>query len=179
MNTKSIPIALLFLLEILMIGCNPEAEVTSAEGLQPIYASGDELTVSLEGPQEYQSLNQIVYAKPYILIGEVYQGIHIVDNSVPEFPQKVHFVRIPGCSSFTVGDGVLYASSGGDLVTIAYDGESVMEESRIESYFGGVDAFDQSAPANYSGFFECVDPSYGVVIGWTEAILENPECRTL
>jgi len=31
-------------------------------------------------------------------------------------------------------------------------------------------------PAGYSGYFECVDSEKGVVIGWEEATLSNPEC---
>lgn len=163
---------------LVSMGCDPELVVTSAEGMRPIYASGDELNIALEEPQSYEILNQIVYAEPFILIGELYQGIHIVDNTDPAFPEKLHFIRIPGCSSFTVGDGVLYATSGSDLVTVTFDGETVTEQNRIASYFSGSDSFDQNAPANYSGFFECVDPSKGVVIGWTDTVLENPQCRT-
>ncbi len=173
-----IPYGVLLCAFLLLLGCIPEAEVTSAEGVKPIYANGDELNIQLEEPREYVELSQIVYAHPYILIGELYQGIHIIDNTVPANPEKLMFIRIPGSTSFTIGDGVIYSSSGSDLVTIEFDNDSVQERSRIEAYFGGFDAFDQEAPPNHSGFFECVDPEKGIVIGWQEATLENPECRT-
>ena len=31
-------------------------------------------------------------------------------------------------------------------------------------------------PEGYSGFFECVDPTKGTVIGWSEKILLEPQC---
>ena len=173
-----IPYGVLLCVLLLAIGCTPEAEVTSAEGVRPIYANGDELNIQVEAPREYDELSQIVYAHPYILIGELYQGIHVIDNTVPANPKKLMFIRIPGSTSFTIGDGVIYSSSGSDLVTIEYDDNTVQERSRIEAYFGGFDAFDQEAPTNYSGFFECVDLEKGVVIGWVEATLDSPECRT-
>jgi len=167
-------------LAILLLGisCTTEVAVTSASGLTPLYASGDDLNISLQEPKSYGELGQIVYVHPYLLIGEVYRGIHVVDNSDPESPSKLSFINIPGCNSFTVGDGVIYASSGRDLVTLTFDGETLVERSRLDGYFTGNDAVDQVSPANYSGFFECVDPTQGTVIGWVEDVIENPQCRT-
>ncbi len=163
---------------IMAIGCTQQISVTSAEGLRPIYASGDDLNISLQEPRSYEQLGQIVYVEPYILIGEVYRGIHVVDNRDPNFPTKLSFINIPGASTFTVGNGVIYATSGKDLVTVTYDGELLSEQSRIANYFNGNDAIDQISPINYSGYFECVDPTQGTVIGWREDIIDNPECRT-
>lgn len=178
MKLNTLQVIILACLLLLGIGCTPELEVTSAEGLRPIYVSGADLNISLQEPRRYEELGQIVYVDPYLLIGEVYRGIHVVDNSDPVFPAKKHFINIPGCSTFTVGNGVIYATSGKDLVTVAFDGETLSERSRVEAYFSENDALDQVSPINYNGYFECVDPAQGTVIGWVADIIENPECRT-
>lgn len=178
MKTHLISLFTLLSLVLLGISCTPEVAVTSASGLKPLYASGDDLNISLRDPMPYGQLGQIVYVDPYLLIGETYRGIHVVDNTNPSNPSKMSFINIPGCNSFTVGDGVIYATSGKDLVTLTFDGETLVEKSRLEEYFNGNDAIDQVSPLNYSGFFECVDSSQGTVIGWVEDIINNPQCRT-
>lgn len=46
--------------------------------------------------------------------------------------------------------------------------------SRLENVF---DKFvGDLFPEDYSGFFKCVDPSKGAVIGWSEKILLEPQC---
>ena len=178
MKINSYSLATLVIIILLSIQCTPEVSVTSASGLRPLYATGDDLNISLQQPKTYGQLGQIVYVDPYLLIGETYRGIHVIDNSDPTDPRKLNFINIPGCNSFTVGDGVIYATSGRDLVTLTFTGETLVEKSRIDEYFTGNDAVDQVSPANYSGFFECVDATQGTVIGWVEDVIENPQCRT-
>ena len=174
------PFAFFCLCAILLQSCfNDETGAVVADGLRPIYASQDELNISWSQPKPYDILGQIVYRDPYIFINEQYKGVHVVDNSNPVFPEKVGFIQIAGCNNFTIKNDFLYANSGADLITLKYNNGAITETARIKNFYSGEDLTLQVLPPNYSGFFECIDPSNGVIVGWIEDSLTNPQCQTL
>lgn len=177
MNLKNI-VGPLLLLGVVMSSCDPQLTVAEAVGMKPIYANQDEQSIALLGSRDYENLGGIVYKAPYIFLTESYRGIHVVDNSDPVNPIKIAFISIPGCNSFTVRNDKLYAVTGRDLVTLEYSESSLEEVSRLENYFAEDQALDQIIPPNFTGFFECVDPAQGLVVGWSQELLQSPECRT-
>ncbi len=177
-------ILLFFLTTVLLSSCFSEPqELGSVEGLKPIYLAESENITAITAAVPFLNLGKIVYAEPYILINEQYKGIHLIDNTNPEDPQKINFVQIPGNTDFTVREGYLYANSGVDLVTYRFENalsqtaDLAFEEVHVIEEFFGVRP-DTRVPPNYSGFFECVNPEAGVVVGWESTIIDDPECRT-
>lgn len=169
---------LLFTLAVLQQGCVIEEErVTNAEGLKPIYAELGSTPV-LEESRKSENLGAIVYKAPYIFINERHKGIHIIDNSSPQTPVKIGFLRVDGCTNFTIRDDYIYAMSARDLLTIQLTNLEVLSISRIQNFVSEDDWLNQSRPEHFEGYFECVDVSKGIVVGWESAILENPDCRT-
>ena len=177
-------ILLLSLITVLLSSCFTEPEERgSVEGVRPVYLNESENVASLNSATPFLNLGKIVYAEPYILINERYKGVHIIDNSNPEEPEKISFVQIPGNTDFTVRGEYLYANNGVDLVTYRFGNilsqaaDFAFEEVNVIEEFFGVRP-DTRVPPNYSGFFECVDPEAGIVVGWETTIIEDPECRT-
>ena len=58
----------------------------------------------------------------YIFMNRRDEGYHILDNRVPESPQNVAFLRIPGATQMAFVEGKLISNSYADLVTLEMDG---------------------------------------------------------
>jgi hypothetical protein len=54
----------------------------------------------------------------YLFVSEYYKGVHIYDNTDPQDPKNIGFIRIPGCLDIAVKDNTLYADNSTDLVAI-------------------------------------------------------------
>lgn len=181
----------LFLVLIMVAGCNDNGptEVGQVEGLKPIYISEEENVVKVVEARSFENLGKIVYAAPYILVNERYKGIHLVYNSDPTNPIKLNFIQIPGNTDFTIKGQYLYANHGSDLKTFLIGSQESsttgnefndLQETQIITNLFSEDQNNQISalfPPDYEGFFECVDPDAGIVIGWDSATLFNPECR--
>ena len=58
-----------------------------------------------------------IYTKGnYLLINELKEGLHVVDNSNPSSPKMVSFIKIPGNGDMAIRGNILYADSYADLV---------------------------------------------------------------
>lgn len=78
-----------------------------------------------------------IYTKDgYLLINELKEGIHIIDNRNPAAPQFVAFLRIPGNGDMAIRDNVLYADSYMDLVALDIrDPKAIREINRVQNVF--------------------------------------------
>ena len=144
-------------------------------GLAPIYGVGDLDEIKMIEAQTINRLGKIYYKDSLIFAGEMGRGIHVIDNTDPSDPQKVHFLRIYGNSDIAIKGNILYANNQEDLVTIDIsDLNEIKVLSRLEGVFP--EQLDGNFPTNYVGFFECHDPALGVVVGWEERMLDKPQC---
>lgn len=169
-------IYLLFLL--CMAGCfDPiiEEPIGEVEGLKPIYSdveTVDEI-ISLP-PQLIQQLGKIYYKDQFMFVSEVGKGIHIIDNSDPTHPTKVSFIQVKGSRDIAIKGNILYTDNITDLVALDISNfNDIKEVKRIKGLYS---AEDFQYPESYEGYFECFDPTKGVVINWEPATLNNPEC---
>jgi hypothetical protein len=95
--------------------------------LVPVYVSLDEIRASnpeLVLPQPIVKPGSVAHFQNKIFLGELGQGIHIIDNADPNNPVNSAFIAIPGNTSFAISNGILYASSYIDLLTIDLTGGS-------------------------------------------------------
>ena len=168
---------LFFLLMVSLSSCFERMVEIPEEtlGLAPIYGEETDKLIQIMDPQPIVSLYKIYYKAPYIYAGEAGRGVHIIDNSEPSAPEKIAFLQILGNSDVAIKDNYLYANYENELVTIDIsDLDNIEVVSRLENVF---DKFvGDIFPEGYSGFFECVDPTKGTVIGWSEQILIEPQC---
>lgn len=168
---------LLFALALAQQGCVWEKVDIPEQvaGLAPIYFEGDWKAIASEPPRPIERLYKLYYKDGYIFAGESQQGIHIIDNSDPARPVKRGFIRIIGNSDIAIRGNVLYANNLTDLVALDISAiDSVRLLSRVENAFPSLSGSD--VPDDYVGFFECPDPNMGVVVGWSEQILKEPQC---
>jgi len=144
-------------------------------GVRPIYADLEEWDeiISLP-PQPIENLGKIYYKAPYMYVNERFKGIHVFDNSDPENPIPIAFIQVFGSEDIAIKDNILYADNYTDLVAI--DISDIHEVVLVDREEGLYSRDAKAYPEGYSGPFECVDESKGLVIGWEEAELENPEC---
>ncbi|MEM1216314.1 MAG: hypothetical protein AAGJ82_11545 [Bacteroidota bacterium] len=157
-------------------GCLEQLEDLPDEviGLAPLYAVDDWETISVTEPQDIQQLGKIYYKAPYIYATDRARGIHVIDNFDPEVPVKVAFLQIAGNSDLAIKGNTLFANNVRDLVALDISSlDSVRVVSRQKDAFQIVGT---TFPENYSGYFECVDPEMGEVVGWYETTLNQPEC---
>ncbi len=144
----------------------------------PVYMSYEELRAAVEEtqPGEIHNPGKIYLYEDYILVNEVREGIHVIDNSDPSSPVVKSFIRIPGNIDMAIRNNILFADSYVDLVAIDIsDLDNISELARFE------DIFTWDLPPYGSGSrVGTVDPSLGVVVDWmteevTEEIEENPQ----
>ncbi len=97
-----------------------ERQVTYTQ-ITPVYKTIEEIRsgeVVNEAPCELKNPGKIYFYNDLIFINEFKEGVHVVDNSIPESPQNIAFIRIPGNEDIAIRNGILYASSYIDLLTI-------------------------------------------------------------
>jgi len=173
-----VPLLSLLLVGLLYAGCfEPKQEIPDeVMGLAPIYSTGDWKQIAFSEPRAIQTLGKIYYKDGIIFAGESGQGVHIIDNSDPAHPERIKFLQITGNTDIAIKGNIMYANNGGDMVAIDISRlDSAVVLSRISNAFPEVEIAG-TAPPNYFGFFECADPSKGVVIGWEEKLLHKPQC---
>ncbi|RRA98551.1 LVIVD repeat-containing protein [Larkinella rosea] len=78
-----------------------------------------------------------IYTKDgFLLINEIKEGIHIIDNRNPSSPKTVAFLRIPGNGDMAIRNNVLYADSFMDLVAFDIsDPQNIRELNRVKDVF--------------------------------------------
>ncbi len=96
-----------------------------------------EKAVELQGPRELKNPGKIYFKDDYVLIGEKYKGIHVIDNSDSLDPVNIAFIRIPGCIDMAMRRGVLYADNAVDLISLQLNDDlsGVKVTSRTRNVF--------------------------------------------
>jgi len=161
---------------LLFNACIQERQTIPAEviGLAPIYASDDWQDIQILAPQSIENLGKIYYKTPFIYATERGRGIHIIDNSNPEQPKAEAFLQIAGNSDLAIRNQILYANNVNDLVAI--DISDLSDLKIVERLANVYQVTGSDFPEGYQGYFECVDPNLGQVVGWFETTLREPEC---
>ena len=125
--------------------------------------SYDELrsSVASESPRAFENPGKIYIIGNYLLINELNEGIHVIDNSDPANPSFVSFINVPGNVDIAVQGNHLYADSYTDLVVIDIsDPANASEAGREEDVFIDWGSYGY-LPHNDSG----------VIIDWEEELI--------
>jgi len=168
-----------FVIFFTLLACNlvekDNVEFTSI-GLKPIYGESENLqNIQLMDSSIITSPGKIVLKHPYLYINDKDKGIHIINNTDPQNPVKEAFINIPLNRDLAVKGNIIFADNNRDLIMFKYIGkDSIQLLQRKEDVFDRVSAL----PADYFGYFECIDESLGAVVGWEEVELSNPKCHS-
>lgn len=157
---------------------------TETDGYKPVYfdtAIGIKQLIFSSAPQSVKNPGKIYLYQNYLFVGEPEFGVHVFDNTDPANPIPFCFINIPYNYDIAIKDTVLYADTYAGLVTI---GISKLPQITFLQYIktssllppfptDPTDPFFRNAGTIY---FECIDPTKGIVVGWKLAKLKNPKC---
>ncbi|UII74724.1 hypothetical protein LV716_10645 [Flagellimonas sp. HMM57] len=121
-------------------------------------------SLSIEVPRPIDESGKVYTYQDYIFINDKSQGIHVIDNSNPQQPRKVSFIKIPGNVDISIKDNFLYADSLMDLVVLDIsDIDNIKPVNRLENVLGNFVFFPFEADiVEYTNF----DYDTEIVIGW-------------
>ena len=178
-NTQ-IPRSMKYLLLLIVIGivsCDPHPrEDFAVIGFAPVYATGQSATaISNEAIRTTTHPGKIYAFGSYLFQVEQNEGIHIIDNSNLQQAKKVSFLKIPGCSEIAIRNNYLYSNNLNDL--IVFDLSNLTAPQLVNRLENAFPQFSQSYPPFSDVYFECPDPSKGVVIAWEQKSLSSAKCR--
>lgn len=145
-------------------------------GYAPVYIDpSSSHVITFDSPQPIVHAGKIYQYKNLTFQMEMGKGIHIINSTNPASPQKTGFINIPGCSEISVKNDILYTDNFRDLIAVNISNLAQLSiTSRIENVFPET---NQLMPPHEGVYFECADPSKGLIIDWNEQLLENPKCK--
>lgn len=165
---------------LLMLSCTdpgpdfPEGDVV---GYKPIYASEVDQTITLESSRSPTNTGKIFLQGDLLLLNEVNQGIHFINNEDPTNPINLGFLRVVGSKDMSVKDDLLYVNQFNDIVTIDFsDLNNVREIARETNAFQLSGGDNQLIPPQFGYYFECVDTDRGQVVDWQLTTITDPKC---
>jgi hypothetical protein len=147
-------------------------------GFAPIYAAvGTENKIVTTTPKPFTNAGKIIqYGENFTLQLETGAGVHVIDCADKTNPAKIFFVQIPGVTEIAIKNDILLANNYNDLVSLQIDTNKVVTEvGRLKNVYKNTST---AIPAERNTYFECVDSTKGVVVGWQKKELTNPKCRT-
>lgn len=160
---------------LLLESCIPQQEPQSMTGYQPVYLSFEAMRqIEIQPPQPMKQTGKIYIKDNYLFVNEPNKGIHVINNSNPASPKKVAFLKIPASVDMAAKGTFLYVDNGTDLVVLDIaNPEKVQLIKRVENVFT-----TQLFPPEVGVYFECVDATKGVVVGWDKVTFsQKPTCR--
>lgn len=167
-------IILMFMAAIFLQGCCRESNRTYI-AQKPVYLSAEELGKSIQstGPQPLKKPGKIYFKDKYIYINELYEGIHIIDNTNPAAPQNIGFIKIPGNVDLAIKGKYLYADNVTDLAVLDISTPTQAKEvKRVK------EIFPYQMPTEVPRRALPVDRTKGLVLGWKDTIItETSGCN--
>lgn len=93
-------------------------------------------SVKIEGPRRILESGKIYAFNNLVLVNDVDEGIHIIDNSNPNSPKKIAFIKIIANKDMEIKGNYLYADSLMDLLVFDIsDLNNIKEVSRLKDVF--------------------------------------------
>lgn len=169
--------AYLFAIGIFSIFCCFDCEDDDRSVMSPIYYPDtlDISTIEVLLPQPFEDLGNLVLYQDKMFIVDQLKGVHVIDNSNPEDPKNTAFIRIPSVTQATMDDGHLIVNFLSHLLVLDVRNlPNLKITDQIRDYYG--EGATTQYPLNYTGNFECVNPTLGTVIGWEPDFLSETTC---
>jgi hypothetical protein len=180
LNQLKTPLILIMMM-VVVYSCNSwddgwQKPPKDVQGYKPVYMpKAAAYTVGKEAPRSLEKPGKIYTYGGLLFVVEQLKGIHVINNQDPANPLTIAFLNIPGCNDVAVNAGMLYADNMTDLVVFDItDPMSITYKKRIAGQFpDGIKLYPEEARDQY---FECVDTTKGVVVGWELTTLNDPKC---
>ncbi len=165
---------LLFVASLGLVSCEK-----SDDGKYADYMVARPLTISIAefkngvdiiAPLPIKESGKIYAYQDYIFVNDKYRGVHVIDNSNPNAPIKISFIKIAGNVDISIKDDYLYADSLMDLVVLDI---SDVTNIKIVNRLDNVLRDNIVWPANADFYeYEGVDYDNEILLGW-ETVTER------
>ncbi len=167
-----------FLAALLLGACIGRVDPPTGENIEayvPVYASATDLeNIEVTAVRSTTKAGKIYAYGNYIFQNELYEGIHIIDRSQAQ-PKKVAFLKVPFSTEVAVKGNYLYTNSVSDIVV--FDIVNPLQPMVVKRLKNAFPAVNQEYPPFSNVFFECVDPSKGIVVDWVLKTIPKANCR--
>lgn len=130
-----------------------------------------EEAVEVTDPVDIVQSGKIYAYKDYIFVNDLGRGVHVLDNTNPESPQKIIFIKLEGNQDISIKNDRLYADSYGDLVVMDISdinniGNVKRLENAIYQEFWCTVGFDVEWPTADAYDYGDLDASREAIVGW-------------
>jgi len=162
---------------LFLINCEPSLPSfpnATIPAMRPIYANELDFNIQQESRDSIYNVGKIFVYGDYLLVNDITDGIHVIDNQDPANPKKLYFINIPGNTDLSVKDNLVYADNHIDLVVLSIDESGFELKHRVERVF--MEEGNEEFPPQRDVYFECPDPERGKVIGWRSTLINAPQC---
>ena len=170
-------------LGLFLTSCS-ENTVETVTALKPVYGNLDDLnSYIVHKEKDLENPGKIYVKGNLLLINEILSGIHVYDNTDPSDPVKLTFISIPGNLDVSIKGDRLYANYLEGLLTLDI---SDIENVKVMNYNTELESLENTSTVPPSAliqtlngqqiYFECVDPSKGMVIAWETEKMPKPNC---
>ena len=172
-----------FLLPVIFSSCDPNKygnTPVQIEGYVPVYSKDalSEKQIKAEPARSTVNGGKIYTVGSLLFQVEKDSGIHVINYANPVSPQKLGFIKSFLCKEVAVKNGFIYTNNFNDLVVIDINNISnIREVSRTPGVFPDLALqYPLKTSPSETIYFECPDPSKGVIIGWKRQTINNPKC---
>jgi len=151
-----------------MLSCTERDEYEIVNVATPKYMSLDALRASVEItlPTSIIESGKIYAYNNLVLVNDIDNGIHIIDNSDPQNPVKIAFIKIVANKDMEVKGNYLYADSLMDLLVFDLSNMgNIQEVARLKNVFPGY----VMMPLVDNLVVDYGDNNYGtddIIVGW-------------
>lgn len=130
---------------------------------RPVLMDRSELdnSVKLLEPQRHNNYGKIYRKDSLLFINELYEGVHVYDNSDPRNPVNLGFISIPGNVDIAIKGKYIYADNAVDLVVIEFEGNKLSVVDRNKDVFPELQSPDGGSSPELSS-----RPENTIIIKW-------------
>ena len=165
------------LTSLLFYSCDTdELNIGNQQAYVPIYAQPGDLTnIGAEAVRTTSRPGKVYVLGNLLLQNDINTGVHFIDISDKANPKKVSFLRVPWSTEVSVKDGYLYVNNFNDL--LVFNISDISNPVLIKRLADVFPYHNSEYPPDANAYFECVDHSKGIVVGWELKTVTNPKCR--
>lgn len=159
---------LCFLFILILSSCNSnDVEYETINIATPVTITKVELRSSIEvlPPQNIAQAGKIYAYNNYIFINDNFEGIHIIDNTNPESPLPLSYIKLKGNMDISIKNNFLYADTYSDLVV--FNISNINAITRVEILEDVFNVYDYQEPEGMDEVnYNAVDFTNDVIIDW-------------
>jgi hypothetical protein len=171
-------ITCLLSLFLVLQACDPIAVSPSGQSMVyvPVYVKAENLsTISIQSAKVISRPGKVYVKGNLLLQNDVNTGVHFTDITNPAQPVKLAFLNVPFSTEMSIKDNFLYVNNFNDL--LVFDISNPSNPSLVKRMKDVFPYPNSEYPPVSNTYFECVDPSKGIVVDWKMADVTEPKCR--